>query len=166
MRPSLCVFDFAASKFKSSFANTCARRLPQTSHLSPSLPRGSRHIAGSCGCRCGRGAKDGDSFLCCQRALTHPVLWLPLLALPATSCIGLLDCQKWEQTSAPFTANVALYRKKKNIYCKQIYPSSVSQVTETRTGPLGCSNYDSLDSVSSVLVHSPENKIHLKGKTG
>lgn len=41
----------------------------------------------------------------------------------------------------------------------------VSQVTETRTGPLGCSNYDSLDSVSSVLVHSPENKIHLKGMT-
>lgn len=40
----------------------------------------------------------------------------------------------------------------------------VSQVTETRTGPLGCSNYDSLDSVSSVLVHSPENKIHLKGE--
>ncbi|XP_067109481.1 BMP/retinoic acid-inducible neural-specific protein 2 [Osmerus mordax] len=37
------------------------------------------------------------------------------------------------------------------------------KVTETRTGPLGCSNYDSLDSVSSVLVHSPENKIHLKG---
>lgn len=42
--------------------------------------------------------------------------------------------------------------------------SFVSQVTETRTGPLGCSNYDSLDSVSSVLVHSPENKIHLKGE--
>ncbi|XP_061746604.1 BMP/retinoic acid-inducible neural-specific protein 3-like, partial [Nerophis ophidion] len=36
------------------------------------------------------------------------------------------------------------------------------KVTETRTGPLGCSNYDSLDSVSSVLVHSPENKIHLR----
>lgn len=42
--------------------------------------------------------------------------------------------------------------------------SFASQVTETRTGPLGCSNYDSLDSVSSVLVHSPENKIHLKGE--
>ncbi|TNN77356.1 BMP/retinoic acid-inducible neural-specific protein 3 [Liparis tanakae] len=39
-------------------------------------------------------------------------------------------------------------------------------VTETRTGPLGCSNYDSLDSVSSVLVHSPENKIHLKERHG
>lgn len=37
------------------------------------------------------------------------------------------------------------------------------QVTETRTGPLGCSNYDNLDSVSSVLVQSPENKIHLQG---
>ncbi|XP_010772280.1 BMP/retinoic acid-inducible neural-specific protein 3-like, partial [Notothenia coriiceps] len=36
-------------------------------------------------------------------------------------------------------------------------------VTETRTGPLGCSNYDNLDSVSSVLVQSPENKIHLQG---
>lgn len=39
-----------------------------------------------------------------------------------------------------------------------------SQVTETRTGPLGCSNYDNLDTVSSVLVHSPENKVHLQGK--
>ena len=38
-----------------------------------------------------------------------------------------------------------------------------SQVTETRTGPLGCSNYDNLDTVSSVLVHSPENKVLLKG---
>ncbi|XP_044530839.1 BMP/retinoic acid-inducible neural-specific protein 3 [Gracilinanus agilis] len=36
-------------------------------------------------------------------------------------------------------------------------------VTETRTGPLGCSNYDNLDSVSSVLVQSPENKIQLQG---
>lgn len=36
-------------------------------------------------------------------------------------------------------------------------------MTETRTGPLGCSNYDNLDSVSSVLVQSPENKIHLQG---
>ncbi|KAF5898261.1 BMP/retinoic acid-inducible neural-specific protein 3-like, partial [Clarias magur] len=36
-------------------------------------------------------------------------------------------------------------------------------VTETRTGPLGCSNYDNLDSVSSVLVHSPENRIQLQG---
>lgn len=34
-----------------------------------------------------------------------------------------------------------------------------------RTGPLGCSNYDNLDTVSSVLVHSPENKIQLQGKT-
>lgn len=37
------------------------------------------------------------------------------------------------------------------------------QVTETRTGPLGCSNYDNLDSVSSVLVQSPENKVQLQG---
>ncbi|XP_043555954.1 BMP/retinoic acid-inducible neural-specific protein 3-like [Chiloscyllium plagiosum] len=41
--------------------------------------------------------------------------------------------------------------------------SSAIKVTETRTGPLGCSNYDNLDSVSSVLVQSPENKIHLQG---
>lgn len=39
------------------------------------------------------------------------------------------------------------------------------QVTETRTGPLGCSNYDNLDTVSSVLVHSPENKVQLQGNT-
>lgn len=38
------------------------------------------------------------------------------------------------------------------------------QVTETRTGPLGCSNYDNLDTVSSVLVHSPENKVQLQGE--
>ncbi|MEQ2311445.1 BMP/retinoic acid-inducible neural-specific protein 3 [Ameca splendens] len=44
-----------------------------------------------------------------------------------------------------------------------ITTSFVDQVTETRTGPLGCSNYDNLDSVSSVLVQSPENKIHLQG---
>jgi len=41
---------------------------------------------------------------------------------------------------------------------------SVAQVTETRTGPLGCSNYDNLDSVSSVLVQSPENKVQLQGE--
>ncbi|XP_062259553.1 BMP/retinoic acid-inducible neural-specific protein 3-like [Platichthys flesus] len=41
--------------------------------------------------------------------------------------------------------------------------STAIRVTETRTGPLGCSNYDNLDTVSSVLVHSPENKIHLQG---
>lgn len=41
--------------------------------------------------------------------------------------------------------------------------SYVVQVTETRTGPLGCSNYDNLDSVSSVLVQSPENKVNLQG---
>jgi len=39
-------------------------------------------------------------------------------------------------------------------------------VTETRTGPLGCSNYDNLDSVSSVLVQSPENKVQLQGRAG
>ncbi|NWV99570.1 BRNP2 protein, partial [Machaerirhynchus nigripectus] len=37
------------------------------------------------------------------------------------------------------------------------------KVTETRTGPLGCSKYDNLDSVSSVLVQSPENKVQLQG---
>lgn len=37
-------------------------------------------------------------------------------------------------------------------------------MTETRTGPLGCSNYDNLDSVSSVLVQSPENKVQLQGR--
>ncbi|KAG9273756.1 BMP/retinoic acid-inducible neural-specific protein 3 [Astyanax mexicanus] len=41
--------------------------------------------------------------------------------------------------------------------------SAAIKVTETRTGPLGCSNYDNLDSVSSVLVHSPENKVQLQG---
>ncbi|MBN3287957.1 BRNP3 protein, partial [Polyodon spathula] len=41
--------------------------------------------------------------------------------------------------------------------------TSAIKVTETRTGPLGCSNYDNLDSVSSVLVQSSENKIHLQG---
>ncbi|XP_028318582.1 BMP/retinoic acid-inducible neural-specific protein 1 [Gouania willdenowi] len=37
------------------------------------------------------------------------------------------------------------------------------KVTETRTGPLGCSSYDNLDSVSSILLQSPESKIHLQG---
>ncbi|KAK2895561.1 BMP/retinoic acid-inducible neural-specific protein 3-like isoform X1 [Channa argus] len=41
--------------------------------------------------------------------------------------------------------------------------STAIRVTETRTGPLGCSNYDNLDTVSSVLVHSPENKVQLQG---
>ncbi|KAG5850637.1 BMP/retinoic acid-inducible neural-specific protein 3-like [Anguilla anguilla] len=41
--------------------------------------------------------------------------------------------------------------------------STAIKVTETRTGPLGCSNYDNLDSVSSVLVQSSENKVHLQG---
>ncbi|KAG7220036.1 hypothetical protein INR49_018453 [Caranx melampygus] len=42
-------------------------------------------------------------------------------------------------------------------------PQPSMTVTETRTGPLGCSNYDNLDSVSSVLVQSPENKVQLQG---
>lgn len=78
------------------------------SHFSPpqppSLPS-AVHIAGSCGCRCGMEAKDGDSFLCCQRALPHPVLCLPSHDPPATSCA--LGCQRQKQTSASFTANVA-----------------------------------------------------------
>ncbi|XP_043913973.1 BMP/retinoic acid-inducible neural-specific protein 1 [Protopterus annectens] len=37
------------------------------------------------------------------------------------------------------------------------------KVTETRTGPLGCISYDNLDSVSSVLLKSPESKLHLQG---
>ncbi|KAE8583607.1 hypothetical protein XENTR_v10020595 [Xenopus tropicalis] len=37
------------------------------------------------------------------------------------------------------------------------------KVTETRTGPLGCSSYDNLDSVSSVLLQSMESKLHLQG---
>uniref|UniRef100_A0A8C1C2Q0 Bone morphogenetic protein/retinoic acid inducible neural-specific 3b n=1 Tax=Cyprinus carpio carpio TaxID=630221 RepID=A0A8C1C2Q0_CYPCA len=41
--------------------------------------------------------------------------------------------------------------------------STAIKVTETRTGPLGCSNYDNLDSVSSVLVHSHENRVQLQG---
>ncbi|XP_053275602.1 BMP/retinoic acid-inducible neural-specific protein 3 isoform X3 [Pleuronectes platessa] len=41
--------------------------------------------------------------------------------------------------------------------------STAIKVTETPTGPLGCSNYDNLDSVSSVLVQSPENKVQLQG---
>lgn len=45
------------------------------------------------------------------------------------------------------------------------HPWVFPQVTETRTGPLGCSNYDNLDSVSSVLVQSPENKVQLQGRT-
>ncbi|KAI9524648.1 BMP/retinoic acid-inducible neural-specific protein 2 [Dissostichus eleginoides] len=36
------------------------------------------------------------------------------------------------------------------------------RVTETRTGPLGCSSYDNLDSVSSILLQSPESKINLQ----
>lgn len=39
------------------------------------------------------------------------------------------------------------------------------QVTETRTGPLGCNSYDNLDSVSSVLLQSTESKLHLQGRT-
>ncbi|TRY60796.1 hypothetical protein DNTS_033329, partial [Danionella cerebrum] len=43
--------------------------------------------------------------------------------------------------------------------------SNAIKVTETRTGPLGCSTYDNLDSVSSVLLQSPESKLHLQGNT-
>ncbi|XP_063284317.1 BMP/retinoic acid-inducible neural-specific protein 2 [Pelobates fuscus] len=41
--------------------------------------------------------------------------------------------------------------------------SGAIKVTETRTGPLGCSNYDNLDSVSSVLVMGPESRVQLLG---
>lgn len=49
------------------------------------------------------------------------------------------------------------------LFYKKCFLFVVAQVTETRTGPLGCSNYDNLDSVSSVLVQSPENKVQLQG---
>lgn len=105
--------------------------------------------------------KDVSSFLCCQRALPYPILRLLSRQLQAI-------CQTREQTTPSSTDNVLLkyilYTCKYVCISKCSFPLSVSQVTETRTGPLGCSNYDSLDSVSSVLVHSPENKIHLKGE--
>ncbi|CAG12409.1 unnamed protein product [Tetraodon nigroviridis] len=40
--------------------------------------------------------------------------------------------------------------------------TSAIKVTETRSGPLGCSSYDNLDSVSSILLQSPESKLHLQ----
>lgn len=110
--------------------------------------------------------KDVNSFLCCQRALPYPILRLLSRQLQAI-------CQTREQTTPSSTDHVLLkyvllkyvvYTFKYVCISKYSFPLSVSQVTETRTGPLGCSNYDSLDSVSSVLVHSPENKIHLKGE--
>lgn len=45
-----------------------------------------------------------------------------------------------------------------------IWMLTLFQVTETRSGPLGCSSYDNLDSVSSILLQSPESKLHLQGK--
>uniref|UniRef100_S4R657 BMP/retinoic acid inducible neural specific 2 n=1 Tax=Petromyzon marinus TaxID=7757 RepID=S4R657_PETMA len=36
-------------------------------------------------------------------------------------------------------------------------------VIETRKGPLGCSSYENLDLVSSVLIQTPENKLQLLG---
>ena len=79
MQPSLCI----SLKFTFSFSRTCACFLPPF-HCSP---RDSHHIAGSCACRCGREAKDGDTFPCCQEAPPHPVLCLPSHTLPATSCV-------------------------------------------------------------------------------
>uniref|UniRef100_A0A8C4QGP8 BMP/retinoic acid inducible neural specific 2 n=1 Tax=Eptatretus burgeri TaxID=7764 RepID=A0A8C4QGP8_EPTBU len=37
------------------------------------------------------------------------------------------------------------------------------KVSEMRTGPLGCSSYENLDSVNSVLIRSPDHKIQLQG---
>lgn len=56
-------------------------------------------------------------------------------------------------------------KKKFTAFSQRVAVLIFWQVTETRTGPLGCSNYDNLDTVSSVLVHSPENKVQLQGKT-
>ncbi|XP_068195993.1 BMP/retinoic acid-inducible neural-specific protein 3-like [Antennarius striatus] len=62
-------------------------------------------------------------------------------------------------TASYFTDRESTLRK---LHHLQIASTAI-RVTETRTGPLGCSNYDNLDTVSSVLVHSPENKVQLQG---
>ncbi|CAL8280978.1 unnamed protein product [Lota lota] len=65
----------------------------------------------------------------------------------------------YQLTASYFTDRESTLRK---LHHLQIASTAI-RVTETRTGPLGCSNYDNLDTVSSVLVHSPENKVLLQG---
>lgn len=73
---------------------------------------------------------------------------------------GVVTLETLHQLAASyFTDRESTLRK---LHHLQIASSAI-RVTETRTGPLGCSNYDNLDTVSSVLVHSPENKVQLQG---
>ncbi|KAM9322914.1 BMP/retinoic acid-inducible neural-specific protein 3-like [Pholidichthys leucotaenia] len=73
---------------------------------------------------------------------------------------GLVNLEALHQLAASyFTDRESTLRR---LHHLQIASTAI-RVTETRTGPLGCSNYDNLDTVSSVLVHSPENKVQLQG---
>lgn len=87
---------------------------------------------------------------------------------------SVFNVREKHQNSREDTANSTFWQlplnlhnrrtKKDTITTQKIHVFSIFlQVTETRTGPLGCSNYDNLDTVSSVLVHSPENKVQLQG---
>lgn len=76
---------------------------------------------------------------------------VPFVASQRAYCVSSQTCFVKKKVHSVFTASC----------CFPLF----MQVTETRTGPLGCSNYDNLDTVSSVLVHSPENKVQLQGKT-
>ncbi|XP_068604819.1 BMP/retinoic acid-inducible neural-specific protein 3-like [Brachionichthys hirsutus] len=77
-----------------------------------------------------------------------------------SSATGTVTLEALHQLAASyFTDRESTLRK---LHHLQIASTAI-RVTETRTGPLGCSNYDNLDTVSSVLVHSPENKVQLQG---
>ncbi|XP_051990311.1 BMP/retinoic acid-inducible neural-specific protein 3 [Xyrauchen texanus] len=73
---------------------------------------------------------------------------------------GLLTLEALHQLAASYFIDRDSTLRK--LHHLQIAATAI-KVTETRTGPLGCSNYDNLDSVSSVLVHSQENKVQLQG---
>uniref|UniRef100_UPI00358EA015 BMP/retinoic acid-inducible neural-specific protein 2-like n=1 Tax=Myxine glutinosa TaxID=7769 RepID=UPI00358EA015 len=61
----------------------------------------------------------------------------------------------------------AAYFTERDVTLRRLHEMQISsghiKVIETRTGPLGCSTYDNLDAVNSVLVQTPENKVQLLG---
>lgn len=110
MQPSLCL----SLKFKSFFFHKHLRLIPPShfsclSLLSTVLCQTASTLQAAVAAGVGVEQKMAIVFSAVKRALPHPVLRLPSHAPPATSCV--LDCQKWKQTSASFTANVALYEK-------------------------------------------------------
>lgn len=105
---------------------------------------------------------DIDSRLTHGKSLLYNLVPRWTFALNHTHTLKIQTHTHTHQPTSPQKSGLFVFARFSNFY--SICFLIGLQVTETRTGPLGCSSYDNLDSVSSVLLQSPESKLHLQGK--